>query len=41
MPSARQAWLLKLWVKEADGCSILKRIAMMKTELRRVYNSRI
>ncbi|KRY05730.1 hypothetical protein T12_12483 [Trichinella patagoniensis] len=27
--------------KEADGCAILKRVAMMKTELRRVFNSRI
>ncbi|KRZ84829.1 hypothetical protein T08_16347 [Trichinella sp. T8] len=27
--------------KEADGCAILKRVAMMKTELRRLFNSRI
>ncbi|KRY05469.1 hypothetical protein T12_1976 [Trichinella patagoniensis] len=27
--------------KEADGCAILKRVAMMKTELRRVFSSRV
>ncbi|KRY24999.1 hypothetical protein T01_4668 [Trichinella spiralis] len=24
-----------MWVKEADGCAILKRVAMRKAELRR------